>query len=250
MAKNHAGHHWCGTEECDHPYVPADTGINMCAAFTQKCTHEAQVLSSDDSATECTDKKGEPSQKFPASSRPEPPADIGTHSGNVAGPYVVHSTFGRSYGAAYWGRHNFTVRGQWYNGVLVDPGASHSLIGMRTLDHMRKRVLWPAGRTSYPIDGNGPKKRLSGIDGVVTYAAGKCEIPIGIGPLELDWQPDIIRSDGGDDCPGLFGQEMLQYLNVSIHWSYFDTGDALMVLPQEDQNMAWGIRLLATATSC
>jgi len=87
---------------------------------------------------------------------------------------------------------------------------------------------------------------LSGIDGVVTYAAGKCEIPIGIGPLELGWQPDIIRSDGGDDCPGLFGQEMLQYLNVSIHWSYFDTGDALMVVPQEDQNMAWGIRLLAT----
>ena len=151
---------------------------------------------------------------------------------------MVHSTFGRSYGADYWGRHNSTVRGQRYNGVLVDPGASHSLIGMRTVDHVRRQVLWPTGRTSYDVTGNGPRKRLSGIDGVVTHAACKVGIPIGIGPLELDWQPDVIRSDGGDDCPGLFGQEMLQDLNVTIHWSYFDTGDALMIVPQEDQNMA------------
>ena len=111
---------------------------------------------------------------------------------------------------------------------------------------MTCEVLMPLGRTSYNITGNGPRKRLSGIDGVVSHAAGKAQVPIGIGPMVLDWQPDIMRSAGGDDCPGLFGQEMLQWLNVDIHWGFFDSGDALMVIPQEDRNMAWGVRLLAT----
>ena len=63
-------------------------------------------------------------------------------------------------------------------------------------------------------------------------SAGRATIPLGLGLFELEWNVDVMRTDGGDHCPGLLGNEVLQEFNVTIPWQYIDNGDALMVWPE------------------
>ena len=136
----------------------------------------------------------------------------------------------------------FEVRGEWLMGLIVDPGASFSLIGMQTLGNLRDCVLWPNNR-DYEVNHN-TVQRVSGIDGVSSDCHGVATIPLGLGPVEFIWTANIMRTNTGYHCPGLLGNEVLQANNVSIHWGWYANGDALMVWPDKtDTSKTHGIRL-------
>ena len=112
-------------------------------------------------------------------------------------------------------------------GVLVDPGASHSLIGKRTLGNFYLSVLKPRNMHIQDLAPTG--KKVSGIDGIATESPGQVIVPLGLGPFTFHWKVDLMGTDSGQDCPGLLGQEILQAHGVTIHWHFFADGDALML---------------------
>ena len=78
-------------------------------------------------------------------------------------------------------------------GILVDPGASSSLIGARTLVKIQEEVLWPHWRDFQMLPAVG--KRLSGIDGVSSVSPGRARMNLGVGPIDIDWMADVMRTD-------------------------------------------------------
>ena len=55
-------------------------------------------------------------------------------------------------------------------GVLADPGASHSLIGIETLWMLAQQVIWPSGRDL--VHDRHSTKKVSGIEGKPEKAGG------------------------------------------------------------------------------
>ena len=100
-------------------------------------------------------------------------------------------------------------------GILFDPGASCSMIGIDTMMGLRDDVVRKHGRDTEFLCHT--SQRLSGIDSIANPSPGKFRIPLGLGPVEVLWDPVTLGGTGGR-CPGLFGQDMCQRYNISVHW--------------------------------
>ena len=91
----------------------------------------------------------------------------------------------------------FSVRGSYHHGVIVDPGAAASIIGVDTLRRYVTECLTPRGLSVTVLPST---NKLTSIDGLSLLAVGTVSAPLLLAGSVVYWHADAIGGTGSR-CP-------------------------------------------------
>ena len=125
------------------------------------------------------------------------------------------------------------VRGKTMRGILIDPGAARGLIGSETLRILIDEVVKPNGLEKL-IKWKKSKHTFTGISPKAESSLGMVVMPIGlIGLATSNYVADVIGGDASL-CPGLVPLKSLIQLGCCILFAYFDNGDGVLGIWNDD----------------
>ena len=163
-------------------------------------------------------------------------------SQDLAAVYVSCLGGARS-GLAKWATYHM-VGAEKVFGIIFDPGAASALMGCDALIDYHKNVLWPNGREDWTHI-TAPRKSFIGIDGVSSNSPGLNVVPLGLGPVDINWPVDLQGGHGGH-TPGLWSNQQCLTYKCSVYWKFFENSDGLLVMKVEGKTI--GVRLYKTTS--
>ncbi|CAK9112984.1 1-alkyl-2-acetylglycerophosphocholine esterase [Durusdinium trenchii] len=142
--------------------------------------------------------------------------------------------------------YHHSVKGKKRRSLLIDPGAAAGLVGSETLRDLIE--------SCYPEDGKNmvtwseSTATITGISGCPDKALGRVHLRLPFRGLKAVYEADVIGNEGSL-CPALCGNPALCAMKASLHSSWFDNQDGLLVTwDTQSQNtpVMYAFRVLLT----
>ncbi|CAK9092645.1 1-alkyl-2-acetylglycerophosphocholine esterase [Durusdinium trenchii] len=142
--------------------------------------------------------------------------------------------------------YHHSVKGKKRRGLLIDPGAAAGLVGSETLRDLIE--------SCYPEDGKNmvtwseSTATITGISGCPDKALGRVHLRLPFKGLKAVYEADVIGNEGSL-CPALGGNPALCAMKASLHSSWFENQDGLLVTwDTQSQNtpVMYAFRVLLT----